>query len=262
MTDMMMIGWALVIIGLGLGISILATKKTFGVHPGIIGIVCAALIIGPIAMGWATLPEAEDAGDGTINIINDTGEVQYPTFEITPARSNTTQPAVLKSDETGFTVPYVANTTQHDIYQQDASTSWYDPEIEFHIVPIPFAGASQDDLATIYYEFLEPDYEVEAATSGPYFMFVKTSGKRQLDWHVAGGAVNEWVEGTQTMLMTENVTMQCYMEFDEASLSRAQTAYDAMTIHIKFTNGGSWSETFDVDVIPITISATSTPDVW
>jgi hypothetical protein len=230
-----------------------------------------ALIIGVALMipgfYWGVIPLVEgdppyEAGTQTIVVQDSSGDVQYPSWDITPARSNTTQPALLDSDEAGFTIPFVSNTTQHDIYQQGATTSWYDPEIEFACNPVPFAGADADDLATIFYEVLEPELEVDAATSGPYYAFVKTGGHRRILWHVAGQGQNEFVTGSQTMLMTGNVTMQLVLELDEASLSRMQSTFDKMSFNIKFSNGGGWSKVYGVDLIPVTISATSTPDVW
>jgi hypothetical protein len=270
MTDMTMIGWILVIIGIGLAIGLVASKKTFGVHPALLGIVIGALILGPFAMGWATFP-AEDAPPSTPGtIIIDEGEVQYPTFDVDPAVSNTSAAAeviVLNSDETGFTIPFRANTTQHDIYPQNATedstgASWFDPEVEFAITPIPFAGADADDLATIYYEVMEPNLEVDAATSGPYYAFVKTGANRQLEWHVAGSGETQYVDGSQTMLMTGNVTVQLYMELDEGSLSRIQNTFDGLTWHVRFYNNGGWSQTFTMTFICTNLGTANTPDVW
>lgn len=263
-TDMFTIGWILVVVGIGLAIGLAATKKTFGVHPAILGVVIAGLIIGPFAMGWATLPAGE-GGQTDITIVEPTRDTVYPTFDIALAVANTTQPAVLNDGETGYTIPFIANSTQHDIYQSDNVTQWSDPFLQFNIQPVPFAGATQDDLATIYFEVLDPDEEVDAASSGPYYLFVKSQAKRQLEWRVAGSATFDWIDGSYTMLMTDNVSLQLYIEADEGSLSRTQTAFSPITTQIKFTNGGTWSQMVEVDWIMLstgTSTTNHTPGTW
>lgn len=256
------------IIGLVFVFAALARKQAGplkGINPVVAGVIGVVLIIPGFYFGVMPYIEvdAEPAEPQTIIIDDSGGAVTYPTFEIQAGVANTTQPCVLSSGDDGFTAPYIANTTQHDIYKED-NTSWMDPRIEFSITPIPFAGATQDDLATVYFEFLEPEAEVDAASSGPYYLFVKTSGKRQIEWRTANAAIGEiiYVSGSDTMLMTGNQTMQLVLETDEGSLSRAQTEYDAITSHVKFTNGAGWSETFWIDWIPIKIGAATTPDVW
>jgi hypothetical protein len=259
---------ALFVVGIALAATAFLKKSPLkGVNPVIAVVVGVCLVIPGYFYGvqpyFATDDAAGGETTGTIVVTTPDEEVTYPTFDIQPSAANTTQPAVLSSGEDGFTLPFIANTTQHDIYKED-NTSWCDPEVQFCITPIPFAGATQDDLATIYFEVVEPDLEVDAASSGPYYLFVKTGGKRQLEWHSVNGAVgaNIFISGSDTMLMTGNQSMQLLMECDEGSLSRMQTEYDAITVHIKFSNGGGWSETFWLDFIPIKIAAASTPDVW
>lgn len=248
-----------------------------GINPVAAGVIGVLLIVPGFMWGiypYLDTPPAQIAGEDITVIVDDTGTVQYPTFEITPAYSNETTagskgPAKLNIDEDTFTLPFVANTTQHDIYQGNGSatsgagTSWWDPKVQFDVSPVPFAGANADDLATIFFEILEPELEVDAASSGPYYTFVKTGGKRQIEWTTAGSSSTiDYTSGSRTMLMTGNVSLQLTLELDEASLSRMQTTYDTMTFHAKFSNGGGWSETFTFTLIPLSISTTSTPDVW
>jgi hypothetical protein len=264
MENMELIMLIVFVLGLALIFAALARKQAGplkGIPPVVAGVVGVCLVIPGFFYG--VLPYLPETEGTTTVVVDDTGDVVYPTFEVTPAVANTTQPAQLSSGQDGFTLPFIANTTQHDIYKED-NTSWMDPEIQFAIKPIPFAGATQDDLATIYYEVVEPEYDIDAATAGPYYLFVKTSGNRQIEWHSVNGAVgaNEFVSGSATMLMTGNETMQLYLETDEGSLSRMQTEYDSITIHVKFSNGAGWSETFWLDFVPIKIEAATTPDVW
>lgn len=251
----------LFVLGLALVFAALARKQAGplkGLNPVLAGVIGVVLIIPGFFYGvMPYLPEEEVEGE-TVIVIDDSAPTAFPTFAIQAAVSNTTQPAQLGSGEDGFTIPFVANTTQHDIAKED-DTNWMDPEIEFAITPIPFAGANADDLATIYYEVLQPDYDIDAASAGPYYLFVKTGGKRQLKWHVAGVGETEFVSGSQTMLMTDNVTMQLYIEADEGSLSRMQTEFDAITTNIKFSNGAGWSESYWLDWIPVDIGADTTP---
>ena len=108
-----------------------------------------------------------------------------------------------------------------------------------------------DDLATIYYEVTNPEVTTSDGTD-TYKMFTKSSGNRQLIWTGDG---TEYVDGSSTMLMTENVTLLLTLTYSQDSYSRIENTYDPVMTYIKFSNGCGWSQTYEVDSM-LTVSYT------
>lgn len=174
------------------------------------------------------------------DVIDDDDVVECVTFDITPSVS--ASGATLGSSETQFTVPAMANTTSHVVYETD-NTTWVNPAFSFLVRPIVPAGMTADDLGTIYYEVTNPELTTDDGTD-TYKLFTKSSGNRQLIWTGDG---TQYVEGTSTMLMTENVTLLLTMTCSSDSFSRVENTFDPITAYIKFSNGCGWSQTYMVD---------------
>lgn len=163
-----------------------------------------------------------------------------PTFDITPSVSEGN--GNLNSDQDRVTVGFYANTTAHTIAEND-NTTWVDTQVTFEIAPVPFAGATADDIATLYYEVTNPDATVDSDTSGKYLV-TKSGGNWQEVW--TGDGTN-YVSGTTTLLMTGNETLYLTIDTAQADLSYVQNELDPQTLIVKFSNGCGWTEYFYVD---------------
>ena len=158
-------------------------------------------------------------------------------FDITP--SVTTSEATLNSDLDTFVVAAYANTTAHTITESD-NTTWVNPSFTFVCTPITPAGATADDLATIYYEVVNPEVTSTDGTD-TYKLFTKSGGNRQLIWTGDG---THYVDHSSTMLMTENQSLVLTLTCSQDSFSRMENTYDPVTVTIRFSNGCGWSETY------------------
>lgn len=167
-------------------------------------------------------------------------------FKITPSVSSSE--AVLNSDETTFTVAARANTTAHTITESD-NTTWVNPVLQFVLKPdagsVPAADA--DKLATIYFEVTNPEIATDDGTD-TYKLFTKSSGKRQVIW---AGDSTEYVDGSSTMLLTENLTLTLTLTCSQDSYSRMENTYDPVRVYVRLYNDCGWSETYFVDFMLI-----------
>lgn len=236
-------GTILLTIGLGaIGVffilaALKKVKHAKKMNPFLAGGLAIVFFVAALACaGYVTLP---DFGGGTSGQVA-TGTV-CAEFDITPAAGNV---AVLNSGKDGFNVPARADQLNHTIIQEDNATAWLAPTFTFTIDPIPFSGADADDLATIYYEVYDPEVTIDTS-SDTYKLFTKSGGHRQILW-MEGGNV-EYVDGSFTMLMTGNLTITLSMTVTQDSFSRMESAFDATTVYVKFSNGCGWSEIYPVD---------------
>jgi hypothetical protein len=209
----------------------------------IIALVVACILMS--AGGYADFSELWEGEGTTAQVTTPTGST-CAEFKLTPSVSSSE--AVLNSDETTFTVASRANTTAHTITESD-NTTWVNPVLQFVLKPdagsVPEADA--DKLATIYYEVTNPDITTTDGTD-TYPLFTKSSGKRQLIW---AGDSTEYVDGSSTMLLTENLTLTLTMTCSQDSYSRMENTYDPVRVYVRFYNDCGWSETYFVDFMLI-----------
>lgn len=236
----LILAWILIIGGFVLLISpwIRVSKKMPKMNP-FVGVIGGALIImiGGIAGGYIPNPfVAEETPQATITTI------ECPTFDVTPSAGTI---ALLNSAKDGFTIPARANTTAYTLIQEDNATAWANPTCTFDIVPEPYLGADNDDLATIYYEVYDAEIAVDTSTDS-YKLFTKTGGNRQVIWTGDG---TKYVDGSSTMQMTGNVTLTLTFTVTQDSMSRIENTYDPVSVYVKFSNKCGWSETYKVDFI-------------
>jgi hypothetical protein len=238
----LILAWLIMLAGIGVILSgFIKFKKIPKMNP-VIAVAGGAILIliGAVAGGYIPNPFA---GDETTTepaqVAPDT--VDCPTFDITPASGTI---SILNSAKDAFSVPAYANTTGHTLIQTDNSTSWANPTCSFYVQPDPFLGADNTDLGTIYYEVYDEEISVDTSTDS-YKLFTKTGGNRQVIWTGSG---TEYVEGSHTMTMTENVTLTLTFTVTQDSMSRIEDTYDPLTVYVKFSNGcGDWSEIYAVD---------------
>ena len=241
-TTTLIISWIFIICGILLAISpwIRVSKKIPKINPfiavigGVIILLFGAVMGGYIENPWPTTEPTETS------IVGET--VSCPTFDITPSAGTIT---ILNSAKDGFTVPARANTSAHTLIQEDNSTAWANPTCSFYIQPEPFLGADNDDLATIYYEVYDAEVSVDTSTDS-YKLFTKSGGNRQIIWTGSG---TEYVSGSHSMQMTENVTLTLTFTVNQDSMSRIENTYDPVSVYVKFYNNCGWSETYKVDFL-------------
>jgi len=185
--------------------------------------------------GWMETDTAQIDDD-----TSDTG-YQYADFDIDV--SVEASEGTLSSDETTITVPAVADQTAYSILQTDNSTGFVDPDLKFTINPDTWAGATNDDLATIYYEVRNADVTVDASDD-TYYLFTKSGGNRQCIWDDGS---TSYVSGSSTYTLTETGTIYLNSTVDEASFAHMENTFDPVTVYIDFYNGDhSFSKTYQV----------------
>jgi len=249
-TNILILGWAAFIIGLFLFFGAFARKGIFkgSSQPIVAAIGVIAVVLGIVWAVMPTIQEYTDLGAQTI-IIDTTGDTtaQYASWEITP--SETMADVTLNSAKTGFTVPAHANQTNHTLNTAANTTDLSGiVEFHFHCVPQPYASATQDDLATIYYEVLDAEINVDTS-SDSYKLITKSGGNRQAYWNSGSNASVDYVDGSSTLLMTSSVDLNLTIDINEDSFSRIENDYDPVTVRVKFYNGGGWSETYTIDFL-------------
>lgn len=243
MADGTLIYWLAIGLGAVFIVSIFhKIKKMPKMSPVLAGLIGVGLIgFGAIGVGYMDNPfEATPEAQ----IADTTDITDCASFQITPSVSSSE--ATLNSDETQFTVGARANTTAHTITETD-NTTWVNPVLQFVVKPQAYAGADADNLATIYYEVVNPEITTTDGTD-TYKLFTKSSGKRQLIWT---GDSTEYVSGSSTMLLTENLTLTLTMTCSQDSFSRIENTYDPVTISVRFYNNCGWTQTYQVDLMLI-----------
>jgi hypothetical protein len=240
MEGTVIVGWLLVLIGAIVALAgFIKIKGVKKIHPllalGGGGILIVAGLIGAGVMTW----ETESAGTASITP-SGTTSTGCATWDITPSVSSSE--ATLNGDETIFTVSARANTTAHTITESD-NTTWVNPVLQFVCKPNPLMTANADSLGTLHYEVVNPEVTTSDGTD-TYKLFTTSSGNRQLIW---AGDGTEYVSGSSTMLMTENVTLTLTMTCSQDSYSRMENTYDSTSVYIRFYNDCGWSETFTVN---------------
>lgn len=187
-------------------------------------------------------------GSGDVNVEVETppaGEtiLQYPEFTVTPSAVITggyNVDTTLNTAKTMFTVPGLAWTTSNALKELD-NTTWEDPRLSFDIIPVPYAGADADDLATIYFEVSNYDARIEADDDN-YRLITKSSGEYQVIW--TEGSNTWYVEGSKTMLLTGNETITLDFDVNQGGMSRMDVN-DPIDLTITFHNGDwSWSKSY------------------
>jgi hypothetical protein len=251
MTNMEMIFILLFFIGFFIA-ALAATKKLNAIPGGAamgVTVGVALIVAGGIWGIMPVLPEADTTADDTGGtIIIDSGDAQYPTFDITPSAVTTAgtycEDTTLNTAKTVFTVPAWGNTSSDTIIHRDNSTAWQDPRLQFQVVPVPYAGADADDLATIYFEVDNYDVIVDVADATNERLITKTSGEYQVIW--TEGSNTWYVDGSKTMLLTGNVTL--YVDFDVNQAGFANIPEnDSVDLTVTFHNGDwSWSKSYTV----------------
>lgn len=227
-------------------VAIFAKDKLAGTmlaNPWFAVVVAGALVLlGGMPLGGFTQIQDWTEGQTTQVIIETEDGYQYADFEIdlTVAASEGT----LSSDETTITVPAYGNQSGYTLLQTDNSTAFVDPDLTFVIEPDTWAGATNDDLATIYYEVRNPDLTIDSSDD-TYYLITKSGGYRQAIWD-EGGQTN-YVSGKSTMGLTSTATVYLNFTINEASFAHMDEVFDPITVYIDFYNGDhSFSQTFKV----------------
>lgn len=212
-----------------------------------VGMIIAGGIYGVMPM----LPEDTSEGETTTIIVDDGGgNLQYPEFDITPAAVTTAgtylNETTLNSGKTMFTVPSWGNATGDTLWDITNNT-WYDPRCSFQVVPVPFAGANADDLATFYFTVSNYDAVVDIDDAVDQTLITKSSGEYQVIW--TEGSNTWYVEGSKTLLLTGNATM--YLDFDVNQAAMANSDMnDMIDLTVTFYNADwSWSKSYTVSFV-------------
>jgi hypothetical protein len=215
----------------------------------------AAWIIGGLVMVVAIagtgLTDLFEAEQGQTIIYQDGGTgggadtTQYPSFDITPSAVTTSgtynEDTTLNTAKTMFTIPARANTTANTIIHLDNATAWADPRLQFIVVPVPWAGATADHLATIFFDVSNYDARVEADDDN-YRLITKSSGEYQVIW--TEGSNTWYVDGSKTMLMTGNATITLDFDVNQGGFARMDIN-DPIDMTVTFHNEDwSWSKAY------------------
>jgi len=222
-----------------------------GINPVWAGVIGVLLVIPGFFYGiMPMMPEEAVDTDtpGTIIIDNTDNSLSYPEFDITPAAVTTAGTycvdTTLNSAKTVFTVPAWANTTADTVIHRDNATAWADPRLQFDIIPVPYAGADADDLATIYFTVSNYDVVIDVADAANEYLMVKSSGDWQVIW--TEGSNTWYVEGSKTMLMTGNATVYLDLDTNPAGFANIDEN-DSVDLTVTFHNADwSWSKSYTV----------------
>lgn len=246
--------WIIAIIGLAL--IFLAGKIGFGLSKkGWQGV--GAIIVGAGLIFGASAPLATLWPAGTT-----TGAVDYVTFNVEPAIviTNIWDSAAgdvittqgLDATETVFTVPLNINEVASTSYEFVTNFT----AMNFTVTPIPPPGATQDDLATIYFA---TDYNIK---EGGEWVFV-TDGNEDVffaNWTRVGtvGDAPSWDHnGQDTMLFTEDEIYQVAYKFDSGIndfCEEMATVGNTVSWSITFANAATnptWTKTFTVNAVTV-----------
>lgn len=178
-----------------------------------------------------------------IQYVPTTATVVAPGFTITGSAS--TPAGIDVDDDDGvITIPF---TIYPDGTAKEAdNTTWVQPAITFSINPIAPAGATADDLATIYFKFNNVD--LSFYTDDTYYVFTKTGTRRNVIWQEGGQTM--YGEGSATMLLTATATVYLNCTVGATSLGEWETSYQGPTTSITFSNtDGTWSKTYAVQFV-------------
>ena len=261
MTNIEMMWLLLFLIGIGLAIAVLASRQIPWLKAGMakvfVGVVAAAfLVFGGIYGVVPLLPEEEVP---VVTIADGIAAVVYPEFDITPTANTASgynPDTTINSAKTMFTVPAKKNTTGNNICELDGTT-WENPRFNFSIVPVPFAGADADDLATCYYTSSNYDAYVYASDQS-YRLITKTSGEFQVIWTDEDSNV-AYVDGSITNLMTASETITLDFTVNTGGMGRMDIN-DPIDITLTFYNGDwSWSKSYTVSFEVQQSTTTSCP---
>lgn len=237
-------GWIFIILGIGL-VLLFATKmikipKSIGVK-FISGIVAVILIIG-VAMVFVETPSAP-TGD-----VTGLADLEFD-IEATAVTTAGSYYPDTEYDEGAhlFTIPYRTNSTANTLYEQGDNSSYGDdPRLNFTIKADFPADATDNDLAIIYFEVVNPTLYV--ASDADNYVLTKTDDLHQATWtdQDSGTAtVSGWTSGGIEETLTLNLDLELY----EAGLSEADV-FDPIVLNLKFSNqAGTWSETFQIQFI-------------
>jgi len=182
------------------------------------------------------------------------GEATFTVTATVPAGMN--NPGLtIASGSTEFALPFVARQAVTGVDRVNTSTniSWKQPWINFTITPVPWTGATADDLATIYFEVSDPEATV-VTDDGDYHVFTLTSGERQIKWRQVGTETIQYESGSVSTLITTTTRLQLNMTFlHNASLVHVDdcwsTAISPSPITITFHNAANtWSKVYTMNV--------------
>jgi len=259
MDNMTMLGVALVCIGIvAVVYSLLKAKKPMQglMKPiailGIVGALVGWFGLGAQA-GFEELISGTTTPPASYTPTTPATSYEYASFDITPAAGNTG--LNISADLHTFSLAYKAWQGSYDTIQSTQNGTQKKAGINFTIMPVPWAGATTEDLATIYFEVTNPDQTVDVASTGStYYMFTKSGSYRQVIWKTMGTNVVNYVEGSTSMELTGNATLWLHFTHNSDSLSRVESSYSPITIYITLHNGdNSWSEDYELDYFAISI---------
>lgn len=177
---------------------------------------------------------------------------QFAEFQITPSTVNTAgsynPDTTLNAAKTVFSCPAMANRTASSYTLVTlANGTYYYPRFQFLVKPLAWAGATADDLATIYYKITNPDETITVSSSGStYYICTMTGGNRQWIW--SGDPGTSYVTGAHSMLLTNTSTIYLTCTLTQNSVARIENTYDPIVIGIEFYNAGSWSVSYDMSI--------------
>lgn len=233
-------GWAFLIIGIAIGLlfasGMLKMPKSIGIKP--VAVIVAVMVgVGSLMLvAQIPTPVAEAT---TLEDL----EFAIEASAVTTAGSY--YPDTSFDESSGlFTIPYKANTTS-DLLREHGDNSSYgdDPRLNFTIKADFPADATDDDLAKIYFEIVNPALYTESDPDN--YVLVKTDDEHQAVWTDQDGGTNTgsgWTSGG----IEETFTLNLDLELFETGLAQADV-FDGVVMNIKFYNqGNTWSETFQI----------------
>jgi len=182
--------------------------------------------------------------------------VECPTFDIEPSAINDV--CILNSAKDGFSIPALANTTQHNLSSM-ANGTWVDPQFSFLIEPIMVQGMDATNLAQIFFEISDPEITIDTS-SDEYYLVTKSGGNRQWIFAIDDGddVRTKYADGSCQMLLTESCYINLTVDINQDSMSRIENTYDKTSVYIIFSNGCGWSERYALDFF-ITLQFTDSP---
>jgi len=236
-------GWVLIGIGVAIallfGSKLLKMPKAIGMKP-LAGFIALVLVIG-FAMVFVQGPAPVADVTGLTGI----------TFDVEASAVTTDgsyYPDTTYDEDSGlFTVPFKANTTGDNLSEHgDNSTYSDDPRLNFTIKAELPDEATDNDLAIVYFEVVNPTLYV--ASDADNYVLTKTNDKHQATWTDQDGNTNT-VSGWTSGGVEETFTVTLDLDLYEAGLVNAGV-FDPYVMNIKFHNkANTWSETFQIQFV-------------
>jgi len=239
-------GWVLIILGIGVGLlfasKLVTMPKSIGMKP-LVGFVAIMMVAG-LMMVFVDTPTPASA--------TTLGSIEFDIEASALTTDGSYYPDTTFDESSNmFTIPYVLDISAGTI-NESADNSAYtggatqDPHMKFIIKADFPADATDDDLAKIYYEVVNPTLYIKSDPDN--YVLVKTDDVHQATWHDQDASytnVSGWTSGG----VEETFTVWLRLELYEAGLAKADV-YKNAVLSIRFFNqDNTWSESFSVNFI-------------